>query len=484
MRLSPTDNQRGSFLASAIITTSAFMFIALAMSAYALNHYHLAVRGVPSSSALLAAQAGAQIAINELDKSLTYSGTGGDCATTGFVDVYNDSTHGRARYCVAVTNGTATNTPGTEKIITVTGKTYAYNTTSPAQTTRTIKVTGHVTPNYPYVVQTGPGALSTQNNARIEGSSSARIRAKGSIDVGGNSIIGPSSYVDEVWAADYGCPLAGGSTFPTLCASSTQKAIAEASSANFFAEQFYVPGSGYTSGSPILESSTRTGNANTDPAYELPGDNRASIKSNVGTNGSALSCSSGTPAGLIWPAANETYKISGNVTLSGTCTLTVKSNLWITGRLVVSNTATVVVDNALTGAPTIMVDGVNASNEDSISLQNSSDIVQNSSGIGAIFIASWNNTNLDGTISGDSLFNHSDNRLIEIDTNSTIDGSVFYARWGRVTLRDFLGNGSPRVNGALVGQSMNISHASVVAEGANLGTNSGSEFTVTSYKEL
>src|SRR6185312_8316727 len=93
--------------------------------------------------------------------------------------------------------------------------------------------------------------------------------------------------------------------------------------------------------------------------------------------GNQASCS-GSQA-VTWPAGT---KITGNVTLSNSCTVTVQGDVWITGTLNLSNTTKMIVSNTVDSTqPVIMIDG-----QGGATFSNSTQIVSNSSSTGIEFI--------------------------------------------------------------------------------------------------
>lgn len=155
-------------------------------------------------------------------------------------------------------------------------------------------------------------------------------------------------------------------------------------------------------------------------------------------------------------------RITGDVTISGSCKVTLSGNVWITGRFEISNSGQLIVANTLgTTMPDVMVDGPSAR------LNNSAMIVSNANDTGVRLLNYWSTASCSPgcpNVTGTDLYNSRDDETISLNNSATAPESIFYARWTGVRL-----NNSGGV-GALVGQTVNLSNSATVTFGTSVTT--------------
>jgi hypothetical protein len=191
-------------------------------------------------------------------------------------------------------------------------------------------------------------------------------------------------------------------------------------------------------------------------APSLPGyDRPAQVAAWQGAGSQTLTPSAATCASnsgtVTWPAK---VKITGDVVISNNCTVIVSGDAWITGSFTMRNSAVIKVANTATVQPTIMVDGSGG-----VVTQQTSTIASNSSQIGMEFITFYSTnacttaTTSGGycdTLTGSDLFNSEQVKTVDIGNQGAAAGSVFYAKYTKVTL------GQAGSIGALLGQTIEL----------------------------
>jgi hypothetical protein len=212
----------------------------------------------------------------------------------------------------------------------------------------------------------------------------------------------------------------------------------------------------------------------TTPVSSPPGYSRSAQISAVTTTASGSSnnyvCNS-SPFNRTWTSNLE---LTGNVSIGGSCIVTVTGNVYITGNLSIGGSSQInVANSAGSTPPVIIVDGT-------ISVGGSAAMVSNSSGTGIEFISFDSAASCGASctsISGNDLYNSQKLQTIDLSGASNLPGMVFDAYWGEVTL-----SGSGKV-GALAGQTVNLSGAGTVIFGTQLSSGSQT-WSITSYQPL
>lgn len=440
-----------------IVPTMIFVMIlltvsALALATFTINHYSRVQNDVLASNALLSAEAGAEQTLYELNQDSDFSGYASE------QEFFNDTTQGRGTYQTQVLPGSISN----EKLIIATGRLYRRAGDSQPKVTRKVRLTVVGTSPNTYSVQTGPGGLVMGNSATI---ANGNVYVNGTLTMNNSSRIGSSSNPLNVWAAHISCPTSGGSSYPSQCSSGQPISII-GTQAEIYGE---VRATNQTNGSHMYNPGLI---ADSEAApIGLPAYDRDAQKAAVATtiSGAAASCSGSQTR--TWEADT---KITGNVTIANNCVVTVNGNIWITGTLTLSNSSRLKLGNSVTTAPYIMVDG------NSISLNNTSSVLANAGGIGFWFINYYSTASCApdcADVTGTDLYNSKDLNTISLGNSGLAAGSVFFARWTKVTL------GQSGSIGAVLGQTVELNNTGNISFGTQLSSGT-SIWSIKNYTQI
>jgi hypothetical protein len=179
-------------------------------------------------------------------------------------------------------------------------------------------------------------------------------------------------------------------------------------------------------------------------------------------NAAPIRCSGGV---ANWPANS---KITGNVSISNGCEVTINGNVWITGNLAFGNNAKIkIAEGVGITVPVIMLDGSTG-----LDTGNNSQFIPNSLGTGAEVVSVWWNTNtstnggfncggiadlLDCTnVTGLALSSSQSSTTIELSNNTNAENTVFRTLWSRAEISN---NGAL---GAVAGQTILMRQNAVI----------------------
>lgn len=450
----------GYFLVSAVVMILFLTAIGITIAALTTTQFQHTKRQVFAENAQLVAEAGIEQSVHQLNDNDSFAGY------TSAQQFFNNATQGRGTYTTTITD----NPDGKSKTLIATGKVYRYGS-STEYVIRKIKATVVGTSSSGYSVFSGPGGLILSGSANITNS---QVYVSGTITMSGASKIGTYSNPVNVDVANNACPTGAnpGPTYPSVC-SGTQP-ISLATSTNIYGT---VCATGQTSTGP--KNNIQGGNGGlglktgcTAPVYPQPTYDRAAQLAAVTTTGSGTSntyvCSS-WPFTRTWPA---NLKLTGNVSIGGSCDITISGNAYITGNLDIGGAAKIrVADSLGTTRPTVIVDGT-------ITVGGSASMIANSSGTGIQFISFKNSTgDPAATVTGTNLKTSQSIQTISVGGAVNLPGMIFNAYWGKVTL-----SGSGNV-GAAAGQTVDLSGAGTVVFGTTLASGSKT-WTITSYQPI
>lgn len=432
-------DERGMLLLVLVITIPFLIAIAVYYMHLSLTSFQVARFDQLHTEAQLAADAGADYGAEQISADNSWAGTNGERT------LHTDSTL-KTTYSVNVVTNSSTS-----KTMQVTGRTYwPANTTSPARSV-TIYVDMVPVTSGNFSIVTGEGGLSMSNNSKVVG---GNVVVNGTIALINNAQIGLSTNPVTVQVADQACPQPADSTYPRVCnANEGAQPISIGNNAHIYGT---VQATNQTDGSGMSNPGLISGS----PAPQiLPTYDRAGQKAAVATTiaGSIASCSNGTET---W-AANT--KITGDVSVSGSCKVTVNGDVWITGNLSVdTNSQLIVADSLGANRPNIMVDG-----NTGFTLSNNAALTPNSTGTGFEIYTYWNSTgNPDATVTGTDLANSRSTTTILMQNNSNAASTILYAYWSQVTM------GNNGQIGALIGQTVNLSNNGTITFGSSVNTSS------------
>ena len=430
-------DERGMLLLVIIIVVPFLIAIAVYYMHLVLASFQVARFDQLHTEAQMAADAGSDYGVEQINANNSWAGTGGE------VTLHTDSSL-KTTFAVSIVSKTSTS-----MTLAVTGRTYWPANKTPAARSTTVYVDLIAISSGNYSIVSGEGGLSMSNNSKVAGGD---VLVNGTIKMINNAQIGLSTNPVTVKVADQACPQPADATYPRVCNTNEgAQPISISNNAHIYGtvqatnqtSSTGMSNPGLTSGSPTPQA--------------LPTYDRAAQKAAVTTNLSAVTCSSGTQT---W---NANTKITGNVSLSGSCKITVNGNVWITGNLSLLNSSQLVVSNTLgSTVPNIMVDGSSGA-----TFSNNSALTPNSTGTGFEVYTFWNITgNPDATITGVNLANSRATTTIQLQNNATAVNSIFYAYWSQVAM----GNNG-RI-GALIGQTIYLNNNGTITFGSSAGSGS------------
>lgn len=456
-------SQEGLILISIVIVVSALMIVGVALISATASRYVLTNNDTYAANALLAAEAGVEQSVQQLNANDNFGGY------TTEQEFFNNSSQGRGVFTTTVVNSpTDTNA----RILTSTGKVYRYHNASDPVSTRIVRVTAVGTASPGYSVHTGPGGLILGGSAAITNSS---VFVGGTLTLNGSSKIGTVSQPLTVNVANEACPAGNnpGPTYPQLC-TSTQP-ISMSHSTNIYGT---VCATGQTSTGP--NNNIQTGSSGQGlvvgcvaPPASPPTYDRSGQIAAVSTTGSGSSntyvCNS-APFNRAWPS---NLKLTGNVSIGSSCNITVTGNVYITGDLSIGGASRITVANSLGSTrPVIMVDG-------KITVNGSAQLVANASGSGIQFISFKSSASCNPnctSLSGTDLKTSSGLETVNVGGAASLAGMVFQAYWGKITV-----TGSGNV-GSAIGQTVDMTGAGTVTFGTTLSSGART-WTITSYQQ-
>ncbi len=449
------NSQNGFVLASLIISTTLLVAVAVAVTTLIINNYSLSVRDTRRLSAQLAADSAADRAIAELNNDANWTGTVGE------IELMNNGNY-RSTYETAVLAGASPS----EKIINVTGRTYApASAVTPSSTRKySVDLRSLGSAGGTFSIVTGVGGLILNNSAKIV---DGDIYVNGTITMTNTAQIGLSSNSVNVKVANQSCPLAGGPSYPTVCAAG--EPISISNPAHIYGN---VCATHQSDGSGMSDGGL-DGACADPPPLALPPHDRIAQQVNITTTTSDAyytNCDSNT-ATRTWPGG---LKIVGDVVIKKKCEVTIEGDVWITGNLSMSNSAKLIISDSISlggintvdaNYPSVMVDGTTG-----IEIGNSSQITANSSDTGAQLITYWSDAACSpdcADVTGQDLFDSSTVTTIYLEQSAQAPASILYAKWSQIDLN----NGGDI--GALVGQKVKLRNSAAVTFGASFGGGGG-----------
>lgn len=441
------DSNNGFILVTIMLLTAFVFVVSLSTSQLAVSNLRAANLETYRVNAQFAADAGADEALHEINEGLE---TGVEWfGTSGSEITIADEPSFKTTYQALVTNDTINGQ--SRKILKVTGRTYSPKTSSTAVSSRSYSLTVRPIEAGDFSVVTGVGGLVMENSAKVIGGS---VFVNGTITMTGSSQIGLTNAPVNVFSAHQSCPIGGGASYPTQCGSGNGEPISITNPAWMYGE---VRAENQTTGARMSNTGL-VANSSVAP-LALPAHDRAAQKAAIvpanDITGADASCT--TNGGSKTWSANT--KITGDVTVSRSCTVTVQGDIWITGDITMIQSGTVKPQNSLSTQPVIMVDG-------NVNLSNSSSFASTTAATPIGFrVITYKNSlgNPDSEPTGQDLY---DSGLIEtISLLQTASGpnTEFYARWSKVSI------GNSGGIGAVTGQTIRLHNSASITFGAKVG---------------
>lgn len=477
MRCNNKFHQSGVILPIVLVIFTAIIFIATAILQLAFTGFVRANADRVGLKAQLAADAGIDYAVQQINEDSSWT------STTGELEIHS---YNNIRSTVEVTTADS----GDNKILTAVGRTYRPASSSTPESTRTIEVTIRpVDSGGNFSVVTGVGGLYMSNSAKILGGD---VFVNGEIEMTNTAQIGLSSDSSplRIDVANQNCPDGGGSEYPRVCQDGeSDEPIQMMNSAHIYGD---VHANNQINGSNMTDNGLQgpylvndTDNPPIAPEA-LPNHSRSDQIANVSTTTSDLyytNCDA-TSEERTWPGR---LKIEGDVYIGKQCKVTLEGDVWITGRLLMQNSAQLkIADSISLGSPntvnadrpTIMIDGATG-----FTMQNSSELVENSGGVGAAIVTYWSRAACSpdcSNVTGSDLYASRGDRTIYLQNSAQAPYFLFYARWTQAELS----NGGQI--GAIVGQTVRLSNSAAITFNTSSGSGSGepSYWVIDSYRRL
>lgn len=450
----PKDIPQQGYVLLLTLITSIALFIALGgILSLSLISLSSAKRSLADISALYVAEAGADKAVFEINKDVSYPGTNTVCpigtSGTNPVTLYSDDIKGKGTYETCVVSGSIAR----ELIVYAVGKVYATPTATNPTSVRKLKIVVEGSPAGAYAVQTGPGGLIMSNSAAI---TNGPVYVGGYLTMSNSATIGSAGSPISVNVANARCPSPATSAFPAICGAGVLP-----NPISIIGPQAHIYGSVKANGqidSSGMSNSGLVSSFGVSPP-SLPDYDRAGQKAAVTSSmtGAAASCT--TNNGIVtWPAD---VKITGSVTISKGCTVLVAGNAWITGDFTMTQSPVIKPAASVTIQPTIMVDGSSG-----VNFNNQSSVATNSSGIGMEFITFYSTAPCSPdctTVTGTDLYNSQNLQTINIGNQGNAPGSILYARWTKIVVAQGGTIGAILGQTIVLGNSGNLSFVDTVS---------------------
>lgn len=444
--------QKGSIILVFLITLPFLILLAMYYMHLALTSFQVARFDQLHTEAQLAADAGADYAVEQIGQNNSWAGTGTD------VVLHSDSKI-KTTFSASVTGD------NNSKTVAVTGKTYWPASATVPSRTVSIYVELRPVAAGTFSVITGEGGLTMNNNSKVVGGD---VFVNGQINLSNSAQIGLSTKPVTVEVADQACPQPPDSTYPRVCNNGEgSQPITINNLAHIYAT---VKATNQTNGNGMSNTGLVLGSSVSPQA--LPTYNRAAQKAAVTNNltGSAASCSGSQTQ--TWPANT---KITGNVTISTKCKVTVQGNVWITGSLSMSNSSQLIVANTLgSTVPNIMVDGSAGA-----TFANSSQLVSNSSGTGFEILTFYSTASCSpdcSSVTGTDLYNSRNVTTISLQNSASAPNTIFYSYWTQVQI------GNSGQIGAVIGQTIGLNNAGTISFGSSTELGGPTTWVVQGYR--
>jgi hypothetical protein len=428
----------GQILVTLIIVVPSLILMISAYLILSTSNYRLSRTDQFHTMSQAAADSGADYAIAQINQDANYTGSS---ETT----LHSDSTV-KTTFTTSLASVDANN-----KTLSVTGKTYWPATAATPTTSVNIKVQLRAAAQGNYSIITGQGGLVMSNSAKIV---AGDIFINGTISMSNQSQIGLTTNPVNVNVADDSCPVPADANYPRLC-NNGEGATPIAVNGT----QAWIYGNVKANNQPNGNRMSNPGLTSTSgvSTQDLPAYDRAAQKAAVQTTitGASASCTS-TNGTKTWTANT---KITGDVSITNNCKVTVQGNVWITGNLTASNTGQMIVADSLGATtPVIMVDGSSGA-----IFKNSFLMQSNSVNTGFKVITYWANSACSpdcSTLTGTALANSQAVTTISLINSASAPQSIFYAYWSQVNI------GNTGQIGALVGQTINMNNSSTITFGS------------------
>ena len=442
-------NSRGTILPTTLIILLFLLAIGLSLTGLALSRLQASERSLVDTNSLMAAEAGIEMAIHELNEDDDFAGYNGE------QEWFDTEQQGRGTYEVQVEEGDIAE----EKVVTATGRIYRHGSEEADSSTQIRAVVVGTTIEENLAVRAGANGLIMEGTAGI---SNGPVHVDGSIDMSGNANIGSQSEPINVDVADKRCPPGGGDTYPRLCDDdevADDPITMDGDSSHIYGD---VCARRQTDGSQMSHGGLDEDCPDPDP-LGLPGDefhDRQQQQDAVEEEWSAPNQGDcGGQQDEIWPA---NLHIQDDVAIGGNCDVTVEGDVWIDGGLDIAASSGLRIDDDAEEPPFIMVDG-----EAGVDLSSNDGILPNDDGIGAVVITYYSTADCSPDceeVTGEDLYDSENIETIALGANTNAPATLFYSRWTEVNM---IGNAT---TGGLIGQTVRLQGTGDVVFGEELSS--------------
>jgi len=448
-------SQNGFVLVTMVILLPFLIAMTVAFLTLTMSSFSIAKKDQLRTNAQFSADAGVDYALFQISEDESWIGTTSPI-------ILQESNGVKTTYEVAVSD-----IDSEHKLVTSIGRAYSPSNATLPNSTITLKATLRaVRSGGNFSVVTGVGGLYMSNSAKILGGD---VLVNGEITMSNTAQIGLSNNTVNVQVAHQICPYPADATYPRICnVGERGQPISISNSAKIYGSvraNNQTTTTGLVSPGLVASSGIEAGN--------MPPHDRVTQKANAinSLTAAQASCSSGTKT---WPA---NVKITGDVSVSNTCKVTMLGDVWITGTFTMSNSSQLIVSDALGSTrPNIMVDGSSAS------FSNTSVIASNSQKTGAQVITYRSAAACSpdcANVSGTDLYNSRNTSTISFNNSASGPNTVFYARWSRVNISN-----SGQL-GALVGQTIQLSNTGTITFGTTVSPGGGeANWILSEYKRV
>ncbi len=451
------NTQQGSILISMLLVFPFLIVMVLFYMSLATSSYRVATKDQSQTHSQFAADAGIDRSLQEINTDANWAGTGSE------VTLHNE-TSVKTTYQVSVVNSDASN-----KVVTSIGRTYKPASATTASST--IKIEAKVraiNSGGEYSIVSGVGGLEMENSAKIINGS---VYVNGTLSMKNTAQIGLSILPVDVSIAHQSCPGGSdpGATYPRVCASGENgQPISISNSAHIYGQ---VEATNQTNGTAMTNPGLVAGAS--PPPLAMPTYDRDAQKAAVTSTQTAAAA--GCSLGLKnWPA---NLKITGDLSVTNLCVVTVSGDVWITGNFDFRNIAVLKVAEGVTTPPVIMIDGASG-----LSMRNNSALLPNLGMVGFRIITYYSTDTCQpdcANVTGTPLKNSQSIETIVLRNGASALRSEFYARWTKVTVEN------TGAIGALAGQTILLRNSAAVTFGATVtGINVPQGWVINSYKRV
>ncbi len=437
--------QDGFILPVLLVTGVMLVLMIIAITSESVTNQTAAEHDYYATEAQLAADAGLDEAMHEMNTQTGWTGTGGD------VTLLNDAARNlKTTYNVVVNDGG----DSIDKTLVVTAKTYfPASATSPKVTRKyAMDIQAVTTGTGAASVVTGVGGLVMNGNSKVSGGD---VIVDGTITMSNNSQIGLSTNPVNVRVADQACPKPADSTYPQVCSGGGQP-ITMGTTSFIYGN---VQAKNQTTGTNMLNPGLVACSGTSCDPVPMPSFDRTGFKNTVNGSGQTMTgaAASNCPNGgtISWPA---NVKITGNVSIQNKCTIKINGNVWVTGSVAIQNNANFVVQDSVgTTYPDVVVDG-----QSGFIIGNKGSITPNSQGTSMEVLTFWSSGACSpdcSSVTGTSLYSSQQATTINLSNTGSAPGAILYAYWSEVQLSN---NGSL---GAVSGQTVSLGNNAVITFG-------------------